>query len=182
MWIRYDHNEAGESAPRGEKEPLAAILQDASKGERGSYMYKRILVTLDESELAEQALPHAVAVAQHMDAVMELLSVVPAVDDDLMRAAGAAFDWEAHKHVAEEYLQGIQARVEAEGIRCTIAVRQGDVADEILRYCGDTGRTLIVMSTHGRSGLGRWVYGSIADRVLRYAEVPVLLIRAEEED
>ena len=144
-------------------------------------MYKRILVTLDQSELAEQALPHAVAVAQHMDAVMELLSIVPVVDDDMMRAAGAAFDWETQKQTAEEYLKGIQARVEADGVRCTTAVREGDVADEILRYCGDTGRTLIVMSTHGRSGLGRWVYGSVTDRVLRYAEVPVLLIRAEEE-
>ena len=144
-------------------------------------MYKRILVTLDQSALAEQALPHAVAVAQHMDAVIELLSVVPVVDDDLMRAAGAAFDWETQKQAAEEYLNGIRARVEAEGLRCTIAVRQGDVADEIIRYCGEVGRTLVVMSTHGRSGLGRWVYGSVADRVLRYADVPVLLIRAEEE-
>lgn len=144
-------------------------------------MYKRILVTLDQSELAEQALPHAAAIAKHMDAVVELLSVVPVLDDDLVQAVGGAFDWEAQKQVAEDYLQGIQARVEAEGLRCTIAVRQGDVADEIIRYCGEVGRTLVVMSTHGRSGLGRWVYGSVTDRVLRYADVPVLLVRAEEE-
>ncbi len=144
-------------------------------------MYKRILVTLDQSELAEQALPHAVAIAKHMDAVVELLSVVPVLDDELVQAVGGAFDWEVQKQVAEDYLQGIQARVEAEGLRCTTAVRQGDVADEIIRYCGEVGRTLVVMSTHGRSGLGRWVYGSVADRVLRYADVPVLLVRAEEE-
>jgi len=138
-------------------------------------------VTLDQSELAEQALPHAVAIAKHMDAVVELLSVVPVLDDELVQAVGGAFDWEVQKQVAEDYLQGIQARVEAEGLRCTTAVRQGDVADEIIRYCGEVGRTLVVMSTHGRSGLGRWVYGSVADRVLRYADVPVLLVRAEEE-
>ena len=145
-------------------------------------MYKRILVTLDQSELAEQALPHAVAVAEHMDAVVELLSVVPVLDDELVQAVGSAFDWEAQKQAAADYLQGIQARVEAEGLRCTVAVRQGDVADEIIRYCGEVGRTLVVMSTHGRSGLGRWVYGSVADRVLRYADVPVLLVRAAEEE
>ena len=144
-------------------------------------MYKRILVTLDQSELAEQALPHAAAIAKHMDAVVELLSVVPVLDDELVQAIGGAFDWEAQKQVAEDYLQGIQARVEAEGLRCTIAVRQGDVADEIIRYCGEVGRTLVVMSTHGRSGLGRWVYGSVTDRVLRYGDVPVLLVRASEE-
>ncbi len=144
-------------------------------------MYKRILVTLDQSELAEQALPHAVAIAKHMDAVVELLSVVPVLDDELVQAVGSAFDWEAQKQVAEDYLQGIQARVADEGLRCTVAVRQGDVADEIIRYCGEVGRTLVVMSTHGRSGLGRWVYGSVADRVLRYGDVPVLLVRAEEE-
>ncbi len=145
-------------------------------------MYKRILVTLDQSELAEQALPHAVAIAKHMDAVVELLSVVPVLDDELVQAVGGAFDWEAQKQMAEDYLQGIQARVEDEGLRCTIAIRQGDVADEIIRYCGEVGRTLVVMCTHGRSGLGRWVYGSVADRVLRYADVPVLLVRAEEEE
>ena len=145
-------------------------------------MYKRILVTLDQSQLAEQALPHAAAIAQAMDAVVELLSVVRVVDDDLMRAAGAAFDWEAQKHATQEYLDGIKARVEGEGLRCTTAIRQGDVAEEIIRYCGEIGRTLVVMSTHGRSGLGRWVYGSVADRVLRYADVPVLLVRATEED
>ncbi len=145
-------------------------------------MYKRILVTLDQSELAEQALPHAVAIAEVMGAVIELLSVVPVVDDDLMRAAGAVFDWEAQKQVAEDYLNGIQARVEGEDVRCTIAVRHGEVAEEIIRYCGEIDRTLIVMSTHGRSGLGRWVYGSVADRVLRYADMPVLLVRVSEED
>ncbi len=145
-------------------------------------MYKRILVTLDQSELAEQALPHAAAIAQAMDAVVELLSVVRVVDDDLMRAAGAAFDWEAQKQALQEYLDGIKARVEAEGLRCTTAIRQGDVAEEIIRYCGEIGRTLVVMSTHGRSGLGRWVYGSVTDRVLRYADVPILLVRATEED
>ena len=143
-------------------------------------MYKRVIVTLDQSELAEQALPHAVAIAKAMSAAVELLFVIPVIDIGLMQAAGAAFDWETQKQIAEEYLGGIHARVAAEGVYCTTAIRQGDVADEILRYVGDIERTLIVMSTHGRSGLSRWVYGSVADRVLRYARVPVLLVRAQE--
>ncbi len=141
-------------------------------------MYQRILVTLDQSGLAEKALPHAVAVAQAMEAPLHLLCVVPVVNQDAMREAGAAFDWEAEGEAAGEYLDGICSRIEGEGLTCTATVRQGDIAEEILRYCEETESDLIVMSTHGRSGLGRWVYGSIADRVLRYADVPVLLVRA----
>lgn len=143
-------------------------------------MYKRILVTLDQSELAERALPHAVAVAQAMSAAIELISVVPALDAETMRTAGAAYDWSGATEQTQEYLAGIRARIEEAEVVAKIAVRQGDVAEQILAHCTATGCDLIVMSTHGRSGLGRWVYGSIADRVLRYADVPVLLVRATE--
>ncbi len=143
-------------------------------------MYKRILVTLDQSELAERALPHAVAVAKAMTADIELVCVVPVVDDEAMRAAGAGFDWQAEVQAAQEYVNGICTRVEKEGLTCQVIARQGDITEEILRHCTEADCDLIVMSTHGRSGLGRWVYGSIADRVLRYAEVPVRLVRAAE--
>ena len=143
-------------------------------------MYQRILVTLDQSELAEQALPHAVVVAEAMAAEIELVCVVPVVDSEAMQAGGAAFDWKAATEEAQQYLDGIRGRVEQAGLTCTTTVRQGDITEEILRHCQESESDLIVMSTHGRSGLGRWVYGSIADRVLRYAEVPVLLVRAAE--
>lgn len=143
-------------------------------------MYKRILVTLDQSELAEKALPDAVAVAEAMDAEVELLCVVPVVNDEAMAAAGTAFDWQAATEEAQQYLDGICIRVQEGGLSCQATVRQGDITEEILRHAEETDCGLIVMSTHGRSGLGRWVYGSIADRVLRYAQVPVLLVRAAE--
>ncbi len=143
-------------------------------------MYKRILVTLDQSELAEKALPHAVAVAEAMDAQVDLVCVVPVVDDEAMGAAGAAFDWQTAANAAQEYLHGICTRIQEDGLHCQATVRQGNITEEILRHAAERDCGLIVMSTHGRSGLGRWVYGSIADRVLRYAEVPVLLVRAAE--
>ena len=77
-------------------------------------------------------------------------------------------------HPNEYYdLRGILARISEEGLRARSAVRRGDVAEEILRHAQELPADLIVMSTHGRSGLGRWVYGSIADRVLRPALVMV---------
>lgn len=145
-------------------------------------MYERILTTLDQSDLAEKALPHAVAIAKAFGAEVHLLSVVPVVDPEAMHAAGVAVDWEAQLQRAREYLAGIRKRLLSDGVEAEWDVCQGDIAEEILRYCDQQDCSLIVMSTHGRSGLGRWVYGSIADRVLRHAAVPVLLVRASERE
>ena len=145
-------------------------------------MYERILVTLDQSDLAEKALPHAVALAKAFGATIHLVSVVPVVDREVMHAAGVAVDWQTRLAGAREYMGAVRKRVLAEDVEAEWDVCQGDVAEEILRYCEQQDCDLIVMSTHGRSGLGRWVYGSIADRVLRHAAVPVLLVRANERE
>lgn len=145
-------------------------------------MYEHILVTLDQSDLAEKALPHAVDIAKAFGATIHLVSVVPVVDPETMLAAGAVIDWEGQVDHAREYMSGVRKRVMAEGVEAEWDVCQGDVAEEILRYCDQQDCDLIVMSTHGRSGLGRWVYGSIADRVLRHATVPVLLVRAADRE
>lgn len=145
-------------------------------------MYERILVTLDQSELAEKALPHAIALAQAFGSTLHLVSVVPVLERDLMHAAGIAVDWQAELSRAREYMAGIRKQVMAVGVEAEWDVCQGDITEEILRYCDQQECDLIVMSTHGRSGLGRWVYGSIADRVLRHATVPVLLVRASDRE
>ena len=143
-------------------------------------MYKQILVTLDQSALAERALPHAVAIAKAFGATVHLVSVVPVLDAETMIAAGIAVDWEGQTQTAREYMGGIRKRVMSDGVEAEWDVCQGDIAEEILRYCEQQDCDLICMCTHGRSGLGRWVYGSIADRVLRHAQVPVLLVRSAE--
>ena len=143
-------------------------------------MYSQILVPLDQSELAEKALPHAAAIAKAFGCVVHLVSVVPIVDPDALKAAGVAVDWQAQMEMAREYVGGIRKRLLADGVEAEWDVCQGDIAEELLRYGEQQDCDLIVMSTHGRSGLGRWVYGSIADRLLRHAQVPVLLIRAGE--
>lgn len=143
-------------------------------------MYKRILVTLDRSEFAEQALVHAVAVAKAFGSTIELLSVVP-----LPQAAGPDagilfIDWDGEVAECEAYLAGVVSRLTEEGLKAESEIRRGEVTEEILRHAEEMHADLLVMSTHGRSGLGRWVYGSVADRVLRHAAVPVLLVRVVE--
>jgi len=79
---------------------------------------------------------------------------------------------------AEEYLAGLAGRLTGEGLKVNTDLRRGDVAEELLEHATACQCDLIVMSTHGRSGIARWVYGSVADRVLRYGlhAVPAILI------
>lgn len=139
-------------------------------------MYKKIIVTLDRSELAEQALPHAVALAEAFGASLDLVMIVPVSDTGNV----VSVDWDAEIGQDQEYLAGLHARVEEAGVEVHTELRRGNIAEEILHWADKAHADLIVMSTHGRSGLGRWVYGSIADRVLRHSTVPVLLVRATE--
>jgi len=145
-------------------------------------MYKHILVPLDQSELAEQALPHAADVAEAMQAEISLIAVVAVVDTEATKMAGAVADWEAEVEVMGEYLQGLAGRLADQSLTCHHEVLAGDIGEEILRYAEENDCDLIVMSTHGRSGLGRWVYGSVADRILTHTHIPILMVRASEEE
>lgn len=143
-------------------------------------MYQHILVTLDESELAEQALTHAVELAKAFGSTLHLVSVVSVGSPEALQATSVAADHEAQLDTVRAYMRGIRKRAIEQGVETEWDVCQGDVADEILRYCDQQECDLLVMSTHGRSGLGRWVYGSVADRILRHCPVPVLLVRATD--
>jgi nucleotide-binding universal stress UspA family protein len=143
-------------------------------------MYGHIMLPLDGSPLAEQALPHAVALARTCAAGLDFVAVVPLPDPEAAGAPEAQPDWGSEAAQQKAYLNGLVAQAGADGLRASSQLLRGDVAETILRHVEEAGVDLIVMCTHGRSGLGRWVYGSIADRVLRHAPVPVLLVRAQE--
>ncbi len=96
-------------------------------------------------------------------------------------ASGAyttAFDDAIRGTAAEEYLSGKAREVQGQGLRVNWETQSGLVAESILDVAQKHAANLIVMSTHGRSGVGRWVMGSVADRVLRASQIPVLLIRS----
>ena len=137
-------------------------------------MFHTILVPLDGSELAERALPYAEVMARANGCRILLLRVVPAshviVGDPMADQAKAVRE-------AESYLADVAARLKTPQI-IESAVFIGDPADSIVEEIDLRNVDLVVMSTHGRSGLGRWVYGSVADQVMRRAMVPVLLIPA----
>ena len=143
-------------------------------------MYKRILVPLDQSDLAEQALPHAVAIAQAMHARVTLVGVVDVLDREAAHEAGVTLHWEAQIEALGAYLQALCQRLGDENVLCHGEVLKGDVAGEIMRFAEEEHCDLIVMATHGRSGLAKWVHGSLADQLVAQSPAPILLVRGEE--
>jgi nucleotide-binding universal stress UspA family protein len=144
-------------------------------------MYQRLLVPLDGSGLAEAALAHAEEVAAQFDAEIILLRVVVSpyaiAAPDLVLAT-AESDMHQLSAQAEEYLKNTANQLRARGLQVRSATCEGPVAEAILEHAEALNAGLVVMSTHGRGGVSRWVYGSVADRVLQGSSCPVLLIRA----
>jgi nucleotide-binding universal stress UspA family protein len=144
-------------------------------------MYKKILAPLDGSELSECTLEHLKAVATGCQVpevvLLRVVEPLPQVYDD----GGLSPEWhkEAQKKAGEfatDYLAKVAASLKKEGIAAETASVSGRAADAILNYAKEHQVDLVVMSTHGRSGVSRWVLGSVADRVVRHSPVPVLTV------
>ena len=141
---------------------------------------QRILVPLDGSPLAELALAEALALSKLPNTEVTLLQVVPPIEEVITPGLqGITLDeqWDLQKQQALRYLHSICGRPEWHGVQIHVAVEMGRPAETILAFAEKHGADRIVMSTHGRTGLGRWVFGSVADKVLRAAKTTVVLVR-----
>jgi len=144
-------------------------------------MYKRIVLPLDGSPMAEQALPHAVAHASQFGADLVLLKVLAPLQDVVFSSPAAVQSAEAMSaQLARDYLEEVAAGIQVQGITVQVAAVEGQPYVEIVRYAEEQEADLIVISTRGQSGFSRWLLGSVADRVVRGATVPVLLVRCQE--
>lgn len=150
-------------------------------------MYRRIIVPLDGSDLAGEALVHARELAQRLSVPLHLVRVVDAYVLNRIGATGLAFDYGAVTELVEEedqdataFMDQQVAALRNEGLDVTGAVVHGPVASSIVASA--EGDDLIVMASHGRTGIRRWFLGSVAEEVLRQANVPVLLVRATHDD
>jgi nucleotide-binding universal stress UspA family protein len=143
-------------------------------------MYKRVLVPLDGSPVAEAIVPFILDIAGPLDMEVILLRVVEPIPPPAMEAYVDAETVGLRTADAEEYLAAIAAELRNKAVRVERRLRWGHVADQIAATARDEEADLIAMSTHGRSGLGRLVFGSVAQAVLRQAEVPVFVMRATE--
>ena len=147
-------------------------------------MYKKIMVPLDGSELAECVLPHVEAFIKGFKAckvvfvrVVEPLTV-SFRDHSILMAKELEETESARKSSAEDYLKHVVARLKHEGAELHSEVIVGKIEDSLADYAEDNYIDLILIATHGRSGVSRWVMGSVADKILRSSNVPVLMVRA----
>jgi nucleotide-binding universal stress UspA family protein len=131
--------------------------------------------------LAERALPHALQMAQCMGSELHLARVTLAMlYVDGPGTAGPAFTQQmldSDREAAQTYLGRLQQRLNCPDLPVVTTVLEGPVAEVLVDYARAHRIDLIVMSTHGRSGLSRWVFGSVAERVLRGAHCPTLVVR-----
>ncbi len=153
-------------------------------------MFSRILVCLDGSDLAEQALPYASAQAQKFRSQVVLMQVVPLMESTLSPSTPLAppqpgYSGPAKERIgsgmklAEKYLSGIAESMKAEGMDTTFQViADPGSAEAIVDYAHRNQIDLIAMTTHGYSGLGRAVFGSVADYIMRESGLPVLVKKA----
>lgn len=143
-------------------------------------MSQRNLVPLDGSPLAELALTEALTLAQLPDSKLLLLRVIPPIEDVISGAETFSIDqqWESRTGRAREYLRGICERPQWQKVTHEIAVVMGEPASVILDFAQRSAVDRIILCSHGRTGISRWVYGSVARKVLEAADRTVVLVRA----
>lgn len=143
-------------------------------------MYKRALIPLDGSAVAESIVPFILEIAGPLDMQVALVRVIVPSPPLAVEGAVVFDDVEKLRADAEAYLAGVAAELRMKGVRVTTAVRQGEPVEQILAAARDAEADLIAMTTHGRSGLSRLLFGSIAAAVLTRAEIPVFMMRQTE--
>jgi len=146
-------------------------------------MYTRMLIPLDGSEVAEQVLPYARFLAKGLAIPVDLLEVV---DTDALQLLA---DPERGRYIdivlaektqsCQSYLNAIARSFDGSPVKCFVA--NGKAEEIIIEKAGGEANTLIVMATHGRSGMQRWLLGSVAEKVLSGADNHLLLVRASEQ-
>jgi nucleotide-binding universal stress UspA family protein len=144
-------------------------------------MYDAILVPTDGSPAAERAVDHALELASTFDATVHALYVVDAA---LYSSLEAGIDSvvEALENEGEAAVGAVKERCEAAGVDAETAVLVGTVHRSIRDYVDEHGIDLVVMGTHGRQGIERFLLGSVTERTVRLSDVPVLTVRASEND
>jgi nucleotide-binding universal stress UspA family protein len=165
------------------------LVRSPAKGDalHQKRLFNKVLVPLDGSPIAEQVLPRAEAIARILGSELFLFhvfepmrkyaggAVYRALPDDVVSDENAR-----RKQVGLSYLEEVSKKLKAREISVSMEVAPGSPADQILDYAEAHGMDLIAMSTHGRSGVGRWVFGSVTDKVLHAGDTAVFVIRATQ--
>lgn len=182
---RWDMGSVVEKVSKASNTPLLVVKEKPSADDvQANRLSKKLMVPLDGSKLGEAALPVVSALAAKTKAeviLLEVISPTPSVMAAESYYATYSNEIISAQHTeAENYLKGLAAKISAEGTKVSYRVEVGIPSERILETIEKEGINLVGMSTHGRTGIRRWVYGSIAGRILSSSPVPVLLVRSPE--
>lgn len=141
-------------------------------------MVEHILVPLDGSSLAECVLPHTVAVGRALDAKVTLLRAVARNSANAGSRAVDPLSWHMRKSEAEAYLSGVAERLRDAGLSVKTVLAEGKAAERIIHFARTEGVGLVMISSHGRSGLSPWNISSVVQKVILRAYAPTMIVRA----
>jgi nucleotide-binding universal stress UspA family protein len=179
------------------KIPVLLVRTEESEETAGKeWEIKTVLVPLDGSELAESVLPHVKALGKQsgegsVEVVLLRVCEPPTIPSYYgPELSGVPLDWGKYveqeltreKERASEYLAELESKFKAKGIRVRSEVIQGKPDDEIVEYANKNRFSMIIMATHGRSGLSRMVYGSVAVNLLHGVTSPILVVKPQDEE
>ena len=147
-------------------------------------MYRRAVVALDGSPVAEAIIPFILEIAGPLDMEVVLVRVNRPIPAEVIEGSRHVIveDPETSRVDAEEYLAPVAVELRKKGVRVRTQVRRGQPSEEIVLAARETDADLIAMTTHGRSGFGRLLFGSVAEAVLRESRLPVFLMRVTEAE
>jgi nucleotide-binding universal stress UspA family protein len=160
---------------------LPLLLVRSVSQPAGVARLKRILVPLDGSALARQALPLATELATCAQAELLLVQAIPPLTEPYIGGGLPAGALETLREHARQELSAVAGKLRPYQVPVRIATVDGRAAEVILKAAVQRQADLIVMATHGRSGLSRWALGSVADKLLHAARTPLLLVRARND-
>lgn len=141
-------------------------------------MLEKVLVPLDGSQLAECVLPHVVAIAEPFKAQVSLLQVLERPITTGTSPLVDPLDWQLRKVEADSYLATVQTRLEKHQLSAQKHLLQGQAAERILEYAHSNQADLVILSSHGHHGLGRWNVSATVQHILQHVTTSVLLIHA----
>ena len=180
---RWALGSVADKVVRSATQPVALIrAKNARPDIRKNGILSRVLITLDGSEEGETAVPCISALVTSLKTEVVLLQVL-ATGYQTLTAEGYEYvvfpeqQMESDRAHAKDYLEKTAAKMKQPGMTIRSEVKFGNAAEEIVSFADEIKADMVAMATHGRSGLGRWVLGSVAERVVRSGNTPVLLVR-----
>jgi nucleotide-binding universal stress UspA family protein len=141
-------------------------------------VFTHILVPLDGSSLAECVLPHLVAIARSFQAKVTVLQVVEQAPATGPLRSVDPLSWHIVKSEAEAYLHGVALRLKEIDLQVDTSLREGNAAEGVIQFAHDNKVDLIILSSHGRSGLSGWNVSSVVQKILLRSYLPTMIIRA----